>query len=808
MPSDIQVFVRLQDQCVFAGEELKCSITFKNVASFSEPQTPGPNVRRNSRTPSIGKLPPGSTQPGDGPLHSPKASRFNYPPSAMKNPIPSVVSPPAAPPQRPGHKHQRSVSIISIGSPTTSQPSEDPSGGQAYRPAGGHRRSSTIQVYTGHSRRPSQYREPSTGLHIPPQAGRRSPLSSTSTSTPVYESRRSTPDFQFPPSTQPEALTQPTVPRETSRAPSPRNNGRSAVPTRLRREPSNASRVTSERSSGEFYSLSNHSQDTLQSEQPSILSERPQVNAPSAMMRRHYRMDSLPPATRRPQPQPASLLMGYAHLVATFTVDGSLVDQSPFEEVKRKGFLGGQAGGGVVGVTQKKQRPTSGFLSGFSFNSLGDSLNSLVGADNMSSVREMNAVTNSRAIPLLSTPQSLLFVNLHLEPGEEKSFSFSCGLPRGLPSSYRGKAIKIAYNIQIGVQTAPTGTRDRDHKVRQISVPIRIFSGVDLEGEILGHDLMQPHVLLRDPARTASIDDAFAFSNGTPQVPSSHRSKIGSSEAFLTYIDTLLDRSRRRHSSAGSVLDAGMTATEDSTHPTLAAINRAILLSNRAGMNPDSSSSNRFNITRAGHPVAVITLSRALFRLGETITASVAFASPDSTSIRVATLHGTLETTEKVAQSLAIRSATSIARVTRRTYSTWTSNVLFSKRAVYSPTVPVGGTPTFITSGVELAWGIRFEFGVIRNNTAPTPDEEIPEGQGGDTGEEVKLYDSEQTGKTSSTSTETSLFEEVVKDERGVVSIAVERLECEAFEVVIPITVYGDIVAATGDDEDVRGIPI
>ena len=498
------------------------------------------------------------------------------------------------------------------------------------------------------------------------------------------------------------------------------------------------------------------------SEQPSVLSDRPQL--PSSLMRKHYRMESQQPR----KPQAANLLMGYAHMNATFTLDGSLVDQSQFEEVKKKGFLGGQAGGGVVGV--KKARPASGFNFGFNFNSIGESLNNLVGADNMSSVKEMNAVTNSRAVPLLSTPQSLLFVDLHLEPGEEKSYCFSCTLPRGLPSSYRGKSIKISYNVLIGVQGIP-GHRDV-HKVRQISVPVRVFSGVDDDGDVLGHDLMQPHVVLRDLARTKSIDPTEE--NEKPV--KSTTKKNGTSEDFLQYVGTLLDRNRRRQSSSGT-MDAMLGAADTlDANASVQAINRAILFSNQFSANNDSSS-NRFEISRGGLRVAVIMIDRSLHRLGETVTAVVDFSEHD---VPCASLHATLETTEKVSSSLAVRSAASISRVTRKVYAAHSDNVLFSKRALFAPTIPATATPTFVTSGINLEWSLRFEFGTVKA---------------------VEMDDGEA-------SHEPDFFEDVVKDERGVVSIAVERLECETFEVGIPITVYGDIVKDSDEGKGAVGIPI
>ena len=462
--------------------------------------------------------------------------------------------------------------------------------------------------------------------------------------------------------------------------------------------------------------------------------------------------------------------MGYAHLNATFTLDGSLVDQSQFEEVKKKGFLGGQGGGGVVGVN--KARPTNSFLGGFNFNSIGESLNSLVGADNLSSVKQMNVVTNSRSVPLLSTTQSLLFVDLRLEPGEEKSFSFCFALPRGLPSSYRGKSIKISYNILIGVQGIP-GHRDM-HKVRQISVPVRVFSGVDSDGEVLGHDLMQPHVVLRDNARTKSIDPTEEHEK--PWISSSK--KNGNSDDFLKYVDTLLDRNRRRQSSSGTMDIMAGAGAGDIPHanPTVQAINRAILFSNQSSASSDSSS-NRFEISRGGLRVAVIMVDRSLHRLGETVTAVIDFSDRE---VPCASFHASLETTEKVSPSLAVRSAASINRVTRRVYAAHSDNVLFSKRAVFAPTIPTGAAPTFVTTGISLEWSLRFEFGTIK---AVEDDE----------------------GEVNH---EPDLFEDVVKDERGVVSIALERLECETFEVVIPITVYGDVAKDADEGKDCMGIPI
>ncbi len=460
--------------------------------------------------------------------------------------------------------------------------------------------------------------------------------------------------------------------------------------------------------------------------------------------------------------------MGYAQVSATFTLDGSLIDQSPFEEVKRKGFLGGQAGGGVVGV--KTPETTGKFFGGFGLSSIGESIGGLLGGGDLSSLKEMRSIASSRAIPLLSTPQSLLFVDLRLTPGDEKSFKFRYTLPQGLPSSHRGKALRVVYNLVIGVQGAP-GEKDMQ-AVRQVNVPFRVFSGVNRDGEIFGHDLMQPYVILKDVAEVEVTED-------TSQEEKSRSGQAGtttgSSKDFLAYVDTLLDKNRRRQSSSGT-LGAGMTlGKSNESQQARNAIGRAVVSSNQVSTDGDAAP-NRFEIARNGKHVAVVTMNRASHRLGETMTAMVDFSDARLPCFSV---HATLETTEKINPALALRSATSISRVTRRVYASHSENALFAKRIIFSPFIPVSATPTLLTSGVNLNWALRFEFATVSRTSH---------------------HDSDRTY-------EPTLLEEVVRDERGVIQAAAESAECETFEVALPITVYGDVVTDL-DQEEVVGLPI
>ncbi|KAJ8106339.1 hypothetical protein OPT61_g9600 [Boeremia exigua] len=250
------------------------------------------------------------------------------------------------------------------------------------------------------------------------------------------------------------------------------------------------------RSSGEFYSMSNNSTETLASEYVAHPSAR---LLPRAI---HQRQAShLAPPKR--QLQPESLMMGYAQIMGSFTLDGSLINQAPFEEVKRKGVVGGQGGGGVVGVERPKRE--SGLFGALGWGNIGESLGGLLGSSEPSSIREMRSTASSKTVPLITTPQSILFVDLKLAPGESRSYTYSFTMPRGLPPSHKGRSMKVNYHLTIGTQRAGS---TKEQQVRQVDVPFRVFGSVNGRGDILGHDLMSPYIILRDQARTASVDAA------------------------------------------------------------------------------------------------------------------------------------------------------------------------------------------------------------------------------------------------------------------------------------------------------------
>ena len=242
---------------------------------------------------------------------------------------------------------------------------------------------------------------------------------------------------------------------------------------------STSSQAGSHRSSVDFNSVSGNSTETLASEYTSY-SPAWRPNYPRHM--RNISLDS--PAT---SPNSQSLLMGYAQISASFTVDGSLVNQDAFEEVKRNAVVGvpggsfGAPGNGDYSAGRGKARKGSsgGLLGALGLNNIEESISGLLSRNNLDGLRDMRGVSSSRSIPLLTTSQSLLFVDLRLAPGEEQSYSFTFTLPKGLPASHKGKAIKIFYNLIIGTQRPSTSSEPQ--RVNRISIPFRVFSGVNGE---------------------------------------------------------------------------------------------------------------------------------------------------------------------------------------------------------------------------------------------------------------------------------------------------------------------------------------
>ena len=814
-PSNLRVYIRWHEQTVFAGEEVKCTIVFKNVSSMVDTknqirQLSGPQSDR-SRLHGRAKAATSLTSPITTAGHRRSALSLSVPSSGSKGRSDSLSWPVSAGLQdeRQHRPHQRSISIVSIGS---TQGKDDHETGRepplhSQRPQFGHNRAASLQVvprgpvqpppssrpgkayqtptleaqiFNNDRRAASQiHRQNSSPLlnssHPTDRLPRADALSKAPTSfhTAAQVPRRSPrgspnpmPAFQFP-APEPSPLKIHEIEDNAADggllSPTAGLAEHGGFPSRLKEQTSNkatpSARILAStsltgagtpRSSGEFYSVSNHSTETLASEY--VIQQPARGIARPPHLRKSSGLNTLA------HKSPESVMMGYAQIQGSFSLDGSLVSLGPFEQVKRKAVVGGR-GGGVVGIDSAKR--DSGFMRGFGWSNISTSWNDLLGGNELSSIKEIRGAANSKSVPLLSTPQSLLFVDMKLAAGESRSFEYSFRIPRGLPPTHKGKAIKICYSLVIGTQRAGGA---KEQQVRSVEAPFKVLGGVNNIGEILGHDLMSPYVLFRDEALVKSLAKP-----SKPQRPSNTNATTSSLNDFLSYVDELAARpgndadgillspTEAPNSRRPSGLDQTITARE--------AIHLAIMRSNVAG--DSQQSPNRFEIARNGQRVGVVMITRPAYRLGEVITMVVDFTDAE---IPCFALHCTLETSERVDSSLAVRSESSISRVTRKVFASSSEATLYSRRVVFTPTIPITATPEFVTSGISLEWRIRVEFVVPFSGSEASTPGELP------------------------TSGLHPLLEKISQDDKGgLLLAAVENLACESFDVPVPVKVYGAV---------------
>lgn len=164
MSSSVRVYVQWKEPTVFSGEELECKITFKNVAPPPEPspslvypsefasegsrQRKTPPLQATIRNPRGTGLPNLTQSRERG--HRPAAS-LNVPLNAKKMAVGAFWTAPQNDSVIGGHKHHRSVSIISLGEGETVERDGEGKGGPgqlsaARRPGRKHARSASLQI--------------------------------------------------------------------------------------------------------------------------------------------------------------------------------------------------------------------------------------------------------------------------------------------------------------------------------------------------------------------------------------------------------------------------------------------------------------------------------------------------------------------------------------------------------------------------------------------------------------------------------------------------------------------------------------
>ncbi|KAJ3106606.1 hypothetical protein HDU97_005971 [Phlyctochytrium planicorne] len=329
------------------------------------------------------------------------------------------------------------------------------------------------------------------------------------------------------------------------------------------------------------------------------------------------------------------LAWAFAQMTGHITVDSSYVKTSALESLKSRAMYNvggaGPGGGGSMG---------------------GSSL----GLDAFSKPYE-------KVFPLYSTPPSILFYDLSLEPGETRSFKYEITLPNELPPTHRGKIIRFSYKLIVGIQRSGTSKRSQ-----VIQLPFRMFGKVEGDGSKLVYDILNPVIVNTEEAIITPVNKANAFPKSKPLI-------VMHDDEKLTLMQNLT------------------------------------LICQRSGK-------LSFDICKNNEHVAQLKLTRGVYRLGEIITGILDFSKSTIPCYQVSAF---LENSESVDAPYAIKPKPQMLRATRRVFAEQHRYTVNVSRTGISLPIPLGCTPDFKTSGVSMSWVLRLEFITGLSNSLLTP---------------------------------------------------------------------------------------
>ncbi|GAA5975307.1 hypothetical protein JCM5350_006423 [Sporobolomyces pararoseus] len=453
-------------------------------------------------------------------------------------------------------------------------------------------------------------------------------------------------------------------------------------------------------------------------------------------------------------PNTIALLWAFAHLEGSFEVDELLIKPNEFLEVKQL-LAGGTGGVGMGGGTlEPKKKETGGWKSWLwgtaaasnedsrDANGREDGFNGITSGETGGAAsleeRKEKAVKD-KSVPIFSCPASILGVDLVLEPGESKSFSFSIRIPADLPPSFRGKAIKFNYQLVVGsnrvsLSSNPGMSSGKGSVSRLMKVPLRIYNHVGMTGARPFYDLTNPVIYQRDEATVSPLDDETKVAPARRKQPSdvgrpefeAFASNLLSSIAFSPELSQKpfpqLSSSIGGRSIPRSIMEVRPEMRpEMSSHrgggPEAFGIDLDEANGCKAAVEIVSRNSQKvsYDINKDGYLVAQLTLVKSAYRLGETVNGSVMINSGEGRVLRVS---ARLETHELVETSISAKTAVQTRQITRRLHSEHHEATLDSARLGFALAIPSGATPDFGTSGVKLQWSVRLSFLVI----PPSPD--------------------------------------------------------------------------------------
>ena len=226
--------------------------------------------------------------------------------------------------------------------------------------------------------------------------------------------------------------------------------------------------------------------------------------------------------------------------------------------------------------------------------------------------------TSNTTISIWETRRSVLVVDKVLSPNQDVVITYQHTIPKNLPPSYQGKIGKISYEFVVG-------TNRQRGSARVIKVPIKVLPNVTVDEEMRKFNLLSPLIEMDQEAVVVGGDNGGNAADAlTPTLPSNQKKCF---EKAYSYAQKLYSTSHKSIQRSSSTYSSGYDGTSE--HVELGArvseqCRTAIGISSR------NSQKVTYEITKNDLNIAVLSVVKSTFRLGESVLGKISINKPNT----------------------------------------------------------------------------------------------------------------------------------------------------------------------------------
>jgi hypothetical protein len=402
------------------------------------------------------------------------------------------------------------------------------------------------------------------------------------------------------------------------------------------------------------------------------------------------------------QNKPIDLTTGFVQLSGYITYDPHVINHEKIEEFRKKSAISGKIGG-LDGLELTKSHGNGIFdkISGYFNQEL----------DTMADEQDEKNKNLETMVPFFSTPKSLLFSEVNLQPGETQIFYFKCRLPRALPPTYDGRGIKIHYRLIAGAsldQKLPTPVN--------VHFPLRISQNFDENGYqpvasldkfiLLSSDKLFNELFQSKTGRRSSFKTIKNMILTQPKL-----SQTNKKELFLKQLDQLIQHPDEQPQfkiddfKTSSVMENISLYTEALiTKGEVDQDDETVKRDGYVFQKQVTKLQTQYIINYNSQHISTLTFSKPIYKIGEAVKISLDLSSNDvsTTGILVS-----LETIEMIRESYGADQEETSSSIThfKESYTT-----MQMESIQLSIPIPLSSTAQFKTNIFESKWCLVIKF--------------------------------------------------------------------------------------------------